>query len=540
MTVSQKSTQRSSRRRPIDRMTKSDLKEVVVQLLEHTSLMPDDGYVRLAGGGLLWNDLDPIERSDALEASYYYWKRDPLMHRAVQLIKDYTFGRGVTWKAKEPRVSAVLSRFWKDKNNRIIAKAVGQWELAERIQLAGEVFPIFFVNTFTGHVKVRVVPPEEITDIITDPEDKDTTLYYQRTWVKQAFRWETKTWSGGRTRRDFIPDWDNRAGEYSTGARRQGTLVYMHHIKINSHGSRGDPLYYNALPWIKAYKGFMEDRATLTLAAATYAFKQRIKGSKAAVARLRQQWLDISTRYGETGSTTGKERREGAQTIIENENVSLEQFNFDTRSGNAYTDGRMLRQQVAAGTGITEQNLTGDPSVANLASATQMEGPMLKMFESWQQLWKDEYSDIFEFVIDMAVEYGDLPPDVDRTVEVNFPPIVIKDLPTIINAVAQLISAQSMAQIEYITPERLAGYILEAFGETDVDQALTDLKQIWAARAAIQSDLTLPDDMDDKVQAAMEAVRLWRRGEAPATTAADAMHALAESLRSHNNGNGLS
>lgn len=505
-------------------------------LNEALSVMERDW--RRLSSGVRDEELTPFERQDAIEASYQYWQRDPLMGRAIQLIRDYTFGRGVTWKAKDPRISKVLNKFWNDRTNRILAKAVGQWELSERLQLAGEVFLIFFVNPFTGRVKARVVEPQEITQVITDPDDREQRLYYERRWSRQEFNWSAKAYTGAVEQKiDYIPDWDNRNPQHAT-VNTVKTHVYMHFVKINSHGVRGVPLNYRTIPWVKAYKGFMEDRATITLASATYAFKQKIKGSAAAVGRAVQQWgSQMLSRYG---GVAGRERAEGARTMVENESASLEQFNFDTRSSNAYLDGRMLRQQVAAGTGITEQNLTGDPSIANLASATQMEGPMLKMFESWQQLWKDEFSDILEFVVRMAEIYGPLKGavDLDRTIEVNFPPIVVKDLPVIIGAVAQLISAQTMAGKEYVSHERLAAYVLEAFGETDIDTALKELK---AQPAPALPDMAgaLPDDQADKLQAALGAMIRFHHGEGDARSVAEAFKELAEVIQSASSqGNG--
>lgn len=467
------------------------LEALSATLLEAAMFMPD-GYVPLTGTAE-YTELTEVERADALQASYFYWQRDPLAGRAIQLIRDYTFGRGLAWKAKDSRVTAVLKKFFADKSNRIITRAAGQWELIERAQLAGEVFLAFFVNRLTGHVKVRIIEPGEITQIISDAEDKDTILFYERKWSKRAFSWSSKAYeAGGSLVTDYLPDWTvvpPRNDREMQTARLDnatvgdaGTYICVHHLKINSHGPRGVPLLLRVLSWLKAYKGFMEDRATLTLAAATFAFKQKIKGSAAAVARLQQQWssFDSTRRYG----TGGKERREGAQTLIENENVSLEQFQVNTNAGNAYQDGRMLRQQVGTGVGITEQNLTGDPSVANLASATQMEGPMLKMFESWQQLFHDEIVDILDFVVAMAVQYGELHDmaDLDRSIEVDFPPIVTQDLATFINAVAALISAQAAAGQEFIAAKRLARYILQAFGENDIDAALSEVD--WTKRPA--------------------------------------------------------
>lgn len=485
----------------------SALREDLSALREAANLAPA-GYVRLGGDGA-YSDIDEIDRADAIEASYYYWQRDPLAGRAVQLIRDYTFGRGVSFKAKDPRVQKVLKAFLDDVDNKLIASAAGQWEISERIQLAGEWFPIFFVDRFTGAVKVSLVEPEEISQIVTDPNNKRKELFYERRWVKRSFNWESRTLSGGRSVCDYVPNF-NLAAPKNTGRFEPGfkriehatvgdgrTFIAMHHIKINSHGPRGIPLLLRVLPWIKAYKGFMEDRATLTLALATFAFKMTVKGSKSAVSRLATQWgtYDAVSRLGGTGGTLDKERREGAQTFIANDNVALDQMSTNSNAANAYQDGRMIRQQVGAGVGITEQNLTGDPSVANLASATQMEGPMLKMFESWQQLFHDEFVYIMAFVVNMAIQYGDLDPsqpyldgdgvqhDFDPSVEIDFPPIVSKDLATFISAIAQLISAQSLAGREYIPAERLAVYILQAFGETDVDTVLAELKQAEALKA---------------------------------------------------------
>lgn len=513
----------------------AEVKDELRALVEHAQLS-EPGWIPMsnAGMGLMpGQELDPLERKDALEASYYYWQRDPLMGRAVQLIRDYTFGRGVTWRAKDPRVAAVLTKFWDRQENRILTRAEGQWELGERLQLAGEIFPIFFVNKFNGRVKVRLVEPTEINQVITDPDDRDQRLYYERQWIRREFNWYDRTnapedgfhlggnWNGGETKLDYIPDWKNKDLSHATVGDDENTLVMMHQVKINSHGLRGVPLYFRVIPWVKAYKGFMEDRATLTLALATFAFKQKIKGAASAVARLAQQWGGyVQGRYG--GSRTGKERAEGAQTLIENDAVNLEQFKTDTGATNAYMDGRMIRQQVAAGTGITEQNLTGDPSVANLASATQMEGPMLKMFESWQQIWKDFYLDVFQFVISMAIQYGNLDPTIDRTVEVDFPNIVSRDLATIVNAVSQLINAQTSTGETYIPAKRLAVYLLQAFGENDIDTALAEIEQANAA-AAQQADQQAGQPAQESLQEAggedyrrsvRAAVRQYWKGEA--------------------------
>lgn len=530
--------------------------------------LSEPGWVPLSAFGVTDLADDPIVRKDALIASRDYRQRDPLYSRAIRLTRNYTFGRGISWRAKDSRVAEVIQKFWDDADNSLLTRATGQWELSDRLQEDGEQFFPLFVNAYDGGVKISVVEPEEIARIITHPESKYKPLYYERLWTSQTFDWQSRQYSGTRTIEDYYPDWgvpetqlpdspdrqradarislmscehcgttlreavredcpncgaqiteaqgadgDSMGTQHSTVAVRNVsgeilTHVYMTQLKASGRGLRGLPPYYSGLTWVKGYKGFMEDRATMTLAAATFAFRMKIKGNLQAVRRMASQWGNAV--LGKYGGAAGKEFNKGSQTLISNEAFDLEQMQFDTRASNAYQDGRMLRQQVSAATDITEPDLTGDPSVGNLASMTAMNGPQLKGFESWQQLFKDFYSDVFDFVIRMAVLHGDLKltdengQKRDLAVEVDFPPIVQKDLPQIIGAVASLINAQAASGQQYVPPKRLAAYILEAFGETDVQIALEELE--FEKLPAIQQ---LPDgaaDALDNLSAAIEAI----------------------------------
>ncbi|RLC82121.1 MAG: hypothetical protein DRI81_00660 [Chloroflexi bacterium] len=498
----------------------------VKQLLASVAAqLAEPGWIPLTGG--VGTEADPITRADATAASYKYWRLDPLYKRAVTLTRDYTFGRGITVHAVDRDVQAVIDAFWKDPDNALFATPIGQWELIERIILVGELFPVLFVARSTGRVKVSLVEAGEITQIIPDPDNARRRLYYERSWHKQAWNWKAKTFTGVNQRVDYYPDWraadktqqgvsieaiqcecgervtietcphcgrSLRALHAAAGNDLSGvdyatvgdtaTGVYMTQVRINSHGQRGMPAFYSGIRWVKVYKGFLEDRATITLAAATVAFVQRIKGSLSQMARMVQTWGRTSLeRYG--GGGKGNERARGARVLVENEAAQLEQFNFDTRSAAAYMDGRIFRQQIAAATGLTEPDLTGDPSVGNLASMTAMNGPQLKGFESWQELFAGVYRELFDFVVKMAIQSGELQPTRigkngkpeprDLTVEVDFPPIVVRDLPSFISAVAQLIQASATSGVDYITPRRLAAIILRTFGETDIETALAEL-----------------------------------------------------------------
>ena len=455
---------------------------------------------------------DPAVRQDAIIASYYYARRDPLYQRAIQLTRAYTFGRGLTWNARDPRVAAVLAEFMDDRDNAIFSRAVGQWELCERLLITGELFPVFFVNCRTGRVKSALVEPLEITEIITDQDNRYRPLYYRREYTALAWDWRSETYQQPSLQRAYYPDWYNRHPERGTfdeyaedGTRL--TRVVMTQLKVNSHGLRGLPPFYSGIPWVKAYKGFQEDRATLTLALATFAFKAKVRGNQAQIGRVAGQLgRSVAGRYG--SHSADRERAVGAQPWVENDSMNLDQIRVDSGAANAYQDGRMLRQQVSAAVGITEPDLTGDPSIGNLASLTAMNGPQVKGFEAWQQIFRDFYRDVFRFVLEQAQTYGTLPRDADLSFEVDFPPIVTEDLPSLVNAVAQLLQAQSLMAREFIPWKRLAARVLQAFGEQDIDTALDELQATTTATPeSAVTDAALPDAQAEALRRAAEALR---------------------------------
>lgn len=509
----------------------------------------ESSWVRL--GQSLSGETGVIDITKARANSRYYWRRDPAYGRAVRLTRNYVMGRGIVVRAKDDEVQRVVRAFWDDPDNKLYTRAQGQWELCDKILVDGELFPTFFVNAVSnGAVKASLVEPEEIYAIIPHPDNRRKIRYYYRWWLRQGWDFKNFNWSGGKWIKDYYPDWGARASFPDDGGPREmltveddpdgvehatvtvkgdqdsaHTDVYMTQVRSNQYGLRALPSFYSGIVWASTYKGFMEDRATITLAAATFAFKQKIKGGAAAVARMVAQ-LGAAT-LGRYGGTRGRERSEGAQTMVENEAADFQQLNVDTKAANARDDGRMLRQQLSAATDVSEPNLFGDPSVGNLASLTAMDGPQLKGFESWQQLFADLYADMLDFVIRQAIKYGTLSPTVkekneetgeivvvprDLTVEVDFPPVVGRDLGALITAISTLISAQSLAGIEYVSPKRLAAFILTAFGETDIETALAEI-DFEGGRAVlpgldIAEPEALPDELADQVREVLESLAL--------------------------------
>ncbi len=477
----------------------AELEEAILNLRNLAELQ-EPGWTPLSSGSSEDLVASQIDRVQINRQAHWYYYSDPSAQQAVLLHNAYTFARGVSFKAKDPDVQKWLERFWNDQRNRhSISRAKAQWEFNRERQLDGELYFVFYVSTLTGRVTVRTFDPSEITQIVTAPGDPTFPIYFQRTFKPRIFDFAKGKYVDGEKKVEYYPDFRNAGPHPGVVQWPANTEIYVMHVCTNPLAGRGLSHLATAIPWIKAFKGFMEDRSTLTLALATFAFKQKVKGNRQAMARVMQQWGDYETanRYG---PGDGRERRQGANTLVENDAASLEQLKTDSGASNAYTDGRMLRQQVGIGAGgIFEHYISGDPSTGNLATATAMELPMLKMFEFEQQLWIDVFSDIFWFITLMGLLYGPRElkgkaqpvrdfaggsplweidaEEVDLSVEVSCPPIIQSDIAVQANALASIATAEQMTGQQIVPPEQKAYKALQLLGYDNAGEIVDAMKQ---------------------------------------------------------------
>ena len=107
-----------------------------------------------------------------------YWLKNPLIKRAVAVQTLYVWGQGCTMRAVHPTVDAVVQRVLKDPTNRMVFGDVeAQMRLETALQLFGNLFFVFFANPSTGHLKIRTISFDEISAIISNPDDAAHLLY---------------------------------------------------------------------------------------------------------------------------------------------------------------------------------------------------------------------------------------------------------------------------------------------------------------------------------------------------------------------------
>lgn len=406
----------------IDSLPRDELATIIREAtvsVENDLRLEDEGWTNIrAQSGTI---ITPASRINNLKLSRLYSTVDPLGRQAIRLWTDYTFGQGMAWDTEDEQARKALDGLWNARENKSTLSARGQRKSSDKALIDGEVFFAIFLGPKGTAAKLRTIDPLEITEIITNPDDVEDVKYYRRQWTDAQSKFHDDYYrDAGNIRNDGTSD--------SQGVYRKSTqdaLVY--HLAINTITQRGNPLLLPALDWIKYYRRYLASRIAIMLALAKFAWRTKVSGSQSQVDAVKAK--------------TNEQDIPAASHLLENLGSDTQPIKTDTGASQAYQDGRMIKLQVAAAVGIPEQYF-GDISIGNLATAKTVELPMMKMFQSYQQVWKDTYQDIDEIIL----EHNNIPPDnwyVDR----DFPAIAPEDVFSVAQAMANLI--QVMPDLAY-------------------------------------------------------------------------------------------
>lgn len=425
-----------------------------------------------------------------------YWLKNPLIKRAVATQANYVFGQGVDVVAADEDVQAVVDAFMEDSKNR--AELTGEQAMLTKeteLQVTSNLFFTFFTDPLNGATRVRTIPLSEITRIIYNPDDSKEPWYYYRQWQqpKEAGSQKYEMHQAMYPDINYMPK--GGLPKHFNGIEVMA-LNPVYHVKTNclSDMEYGVSEIYAAIDWAKAYKDFLEDWYTIVKSLSKFAWK-------------------ATSKSGATGMTQAKQVLEGAINGGSNPmnsdlpgqaaQVWMSSDNFDLapmpKSGAtvAVDDGRRALLMVCAATGIYEHYF-GDPSTGNLATAKAMEQPMLLMFQERQELWTDVFNTILGYVINQSAlkpggklrgvmsfnDYGESyvdMGDIDRSVDVKFPPILQEDVNERIDAIVKSVTLSGQTPANTIDLKTATTQMLTALGEdTDiVDKLFPDDPKSW-------------------------------------------------------------
>lgn len=420
-----------------------------------------------------------------------YALKNSLVKRGLALRCAYVHAQGVEIAARangreagEQDVQAVVEAFLNDAGNqRSFTGPQSRAACEHALGTEGELFVALFTSPRTGRVQVRTLPPDEIVDVVCNPEDASEPWYYRR-------RWQHKTYAADGTplyeqREQLYPCVDYRP------QRRTRTWIGLPvdwsapvlHVAVNRplHWQRGVPDAYAAIDWARAYKIFLEDWATLVKSLSRFAWRLTSKGSARSQAKAKiaaKPPLDPAT---------GKEQSAGA-TAITPMDAALEAI---PKSGATIDSesGRPLAAMVAAALGVPVTMLLGDPGTTGArATAETLDRPTELEMGQRRDLWTGVLRRILHYVIVEAVRapqgplqgtvardpYTDteqvmLAGDTSPEVDISWPDL--DDTPTK-EQVEAIITANEAG---VIPPEQVLRLLLTALGVRHVDELVEDL-----------------------------------------------------------------
>ncbi|MDN5760597.1 MAG: hypothetical protein L0H59_19090, partial [Tomitella sp.] len=359
------------------------------------------------------------------------------------------------------------------------------------------------------------VPPEQVTDIITDPEDAATPWLYKRVYttrvVEQGYTGLTRT--RRETRTVYYPHVDFRPLQRARtidGHAVKWDQPVVHDAVNRPSGSRwGVPDTLAAIPWARGYKDFLEDWARLHKALATVAFRATAK-TKRGAAQVREKFATVPADGSGVGgvAVTGE-----GQTF---EAVSKSGATIDANSS------KPLAGMVAAAMDQPVTMLLADPgSTGARAVAETLDRPL----ELERSLRREVDADLIRSVLGHVIresvrapggalkgtirrdpnsqrEIIDLSGDQQHDISVDWPPLDKVDVKTVMEA---LEIADGLDKVDPLTVARL---VLVAIGVSDVDGELELVKD--EDGNFVPPSSTVGDTVGS---AAAEA---YRRGEDPA------------------------
>jgi hypothetical protein len=457
----------------------------------------------------------------------------PLTKRGLQLRVGYVWGQGVTVQARAAEaaasdggqdVNAVVQAFWDDASNQVSLTSSEARETNERtLGTDGNLCFAFFPDPLTGRVQVRTIPFQEIQDKISNPDDRDDIWFFYRQYTTSVVEagYAGTTRRRTETRRVLHPAlgfWPVKRPKSIDGIPVVWDQPILH-VSVNrpAHWKWGIPDAYAALPWARAYDGFLTDWAKLVKALSKFAWK--LTGDRSTRARRAAEKLQASFpgRLDTEAALAGQGTGDAGGVAGMGPGVNLEAI---PKSGATIDSGsgKPLAAMVAAALGVSVVDLLADPGITGArAVAETMDKPVVLEMSLRRELWKSVLQTITGYVIEQAVraprgpltgtvvrdprtgrETITLAGDVEPTVEVKFPDLNELDP---VQLVAAIVDADGTGKL----PDQLTcKLLLQALKVDDVDEILDEL---------FDEDGQWKEGMEPTGNAGQAAADRFKRGE---------------------------
>jgi hypothetical protein len=320
--------------------------------------------------------------------------KNPMIRRSIDIQGYYVWGQGVNIAAKHPVAQEVIDDFMEDPVNASEMFSIeGGVSKEMELGLDGNLFFVLFTNLVTGEVKMRTINVDEVTDIITNPQDRKDERFFKRTYTPDGSSKPVTEWYPAI---DYLPIAKEASIE---GFPVNWDEPVLHMKEGGLHTMRfGVPYIYCALDWATAYKSFLEDWATIMKAYSRLAMQ--VSGNKG-----KDKVGAAKSKYG-TGlslnTTDNNPPTSAASWLFSASGVDVKAIKTAGATTSA-EEGRPLKLMIAAGVGLPD-TFYGDANVGNFATSKTLDRPTELKFMVRQKMWASVITRILAHVLQMSAK----------------------------------------------------------------------------------------------------------------------------------------
>lgn len=304
---------------------------------------------------------------------------NPLLKRGVGLRTSYIFGRGVSFAPQPPRIQAKID----DPQNQDVLFSPEAQVTNERSNFTdGQFFVLGNVST-KGFQRI---PFDEITGIVTDPDDAEQIRYYRRSWTRYEQELNSSSPKAIEMHRWYPTDtYVPRGGRFATSIQNQtvdaGYKMFACRVNRRAGQQWGVPDAFPALPWAHAYNDYLKDGARMLKALSMFAWQLKSKTKTGAT--------NAAAAIATTGSV-------GSTAVV---GQDMELSSMPRGNSVDLTNGRPLGSMVASALEVSVVALLSDPgSSGAYGTAQTLDVPTVKAMEARQHVWSLFYRRVLTFL----------------------------------------------------------------------------------------------------------------------------------------------
>ena len=311
------------------------------------------------------------DRKKIFAESLRAWRVNPIARRITKLLTSFVIGKGIEIKS-DHEATQVFLKEWFAKNK--LKANLKRWK--DEDTRTGNLFILFNVLE-NGMTILRAVPAEQIEEIITQENDIETELQYNR----------------DSTGDDFYP-------AYVEGGQLQ-TFFMLHFASNQPVGSPwGEADLSPLLVWIGRFSSWLENRARLNQFRT--AFMYVVSGNYKSESERKTRETQLQANPPKSGSVLVMNSNNGEQWGI----LSAQLDAFD-----ASVDGNALKKMILDGAG-QPMHWHAEPEGATQTTAEAAGTPTFRTLEETQD-------NFFELIIECARVACEVRARIDSSIDPN-------------------------------------------------------------------------------------------------------------------------